>query len=172
MTLLPAANFVSKITKLSCDCISSIQEDQIQGLYMVRRTVCEMLVDRGYLLPSDSCAEEGLTLDQASTRPRIILFVMSFQKVHANGIDFFSVCMCNQFKRYFNGKGHRDLTILASRTSDDDVEQVSDLSALVDPLRPERPFSQNFRTTRCSSLLSLTHSNTDVTTDHKARVFQ
>ena len=82
-------------------------------------------------------------------------FVMSFQKVHANGLDFFSVCMCNQFKRYFNGKGHRDLTILASRTSDDDVEQVSDLSALVDPLRPERPFPQNFRTTRCSSLLSL-----------------
>jgi hypothetical protein len=40
------------------------QEDQIQELYMVRRTVCEMLVDRGYLLPSDSCAEEGLTLDQ------------------------------------------------------------------------------------------------------------
>uniref|UniRef100_A0A7S0M3M5 DNA-directed RNA polymerases I, II, and III subunit RPABC1 n=1 Tax=Cryptomonas curvata TaxID=233186 RepID=A0A7S0M3M5_9CRYP len=69
----------------------TLNEDQIQELYMVRRTVCEMLVDRGYLLPSDSCAEEGLTLDQ--------------------------------FKRYFHGKAHKDLTLLASRTNDDDVEQ-------------------------------------------------
>jgi hypothetical protein len=31
---------------------------------MVRRTICEMLLDRGYLLPSDFCAGENITLDQ------------------------------------------------------------------------------------------------------------
>ena len=31
---------------------------------MVRRTVCQMLLDREYLLPSDSCADEHITLDQ------------------------------------------------------------------------------------------------------------